>query len=303
MMTIAVGFSSIGIGIGVVGLVAAARRRPVRDDGSEVTTTNRSARSVGSARRRGLLPERPGSYSAFGGGPARVVIPLFSALIVGVVTRWPVAAVLAAVATATIPSALKTTASEGSIRRAEAVAVWTELLRDSLTASTGLAQAIVATSEVAPREIREPAGRLADRIMSGLAMDDALKLFAAEIGDSSADEVVSALRLAATSRAQRLVDLLGALADSTREVVAMRLRVEASRSSARSGVRLVIWFSVGFVALLTVAARSYLAPFGSVTGQLVLAVVGLLYATGLVLMVRLVRTNAGRSSSVDLVGT
>jgi Flp pilus assembly protein TadB len=214
-----------------------------------------------------------------------------------------VAAILAAVAAAAIPSALKSTASQSSIRRAEAVAVWTELLRDSLTASAGLAQAIVATASVAPQEIRGSAGRLADRIMSGLAIDDGLRLFAAEIGDPSADEVVSALRLASTSRAQRLVDLLGALADSTREVVAMRLRVEASRSSARSGVRLVIWFSVGFVALLTVVARSYLAPFGSFTGQLVLVIVGLLYATGLVLMVRLVRANGWRSSSVDSVGT
>jgi tight adherence protein B len=103
--------------------------------------------------------------------------------------------------------------------------------------------------------------------------------------------------LATTHRAQRLVDLLGALADSTRDVVAMRLRVEASRASARSGVRLVLCFSVGFVALLSVAARSYLAPFGSVTGQLVLLVIGVLYGAGLLLMVRLVRHDAWRQPS------
>jgi Flp pilus assembly protein TadB len=230
-------------------------------------------------------------------------LPLVSGLAIGVITRWPVAAGLAAVAAAALPSALKSTESQTSIRRAEAVAVWTELLRDTLTASAGLAQAIVATSGIAPREIREPAGRLADRIMSGVSMDDALRLFASEIGDPTVDEVVSALRLASTSRAQRLVDLLSALADSTRDVVAMRLRVEASRSSARTGVRMVIWFSLGFVALLTVMARSYLAPYGSITGQLVLLVVGALYAAGLMLMVRLVRSDSGRSPSRALVGT
>jgi Flp pilus assembly protein TadB len=80
----------------------------------------------------------------------------------------------------------------------------------------------------------------------------------------------------------------------------MRLRVEASRASARSGVRMVICFSLGFVALLTIAARSYLAPFGSVNGQIVLVLVGILYAAGLTLMVRLVRTGSSRTSSGEM---
>jgi hypothetical protein len=184
---------------------------------------------------------------------------------------------------------MRSTSSREPTRRIEAVAVWTELLRDTLATSAGLAQAIVATAGVAPTEIRGPVTRLGDRIMSGVTMDDSLVAFADEIDEPSADEVVSALRLAVTARAQRLVELLGALADSTREEVAMRLRVEASRASARSGVRTVVWFSVGFVTILIVAARSYLTPFGSVTGQLVLLFVGACYASGLALMVRLVR--------------
>jgi len=188
-------------------------------------------------------------------------------------------------------------------RRAEAVAVWTELLRDALTGSAGLAQAIVTTAGVAPEAVRVPAAQLADRIMSGVTMDSALCLFAVEVHDPSADEVVSALRLVATSRAQRLVDLLSALADSTREVVAMRLRVEASRASARSSVRMVICFSIGFIALLSVVARSYLAPFGSVTGQLVLALVGACYAAGLTLMIRLVRSSSTPRSSRETLQT
>jgi Flp pilus assembly protein TadB len=177
------------------------------------------------------------------------------------------------------------------------VAVWTELLRDTLTASAGLAQAIVATAEVAPDEVRLPVSHLADRIMSGVSMDEALRLFAREVDDPSAADVVSALRLAATSRAQRLVELLGALAESTRDEVTMRLKVEASRASARSGVRTVIVFSIGFVVLLMLVARSYLAPYGSLSGQLVLVIVGACYAAGLALMVRLVRPDRGRTSS------
>jgi tight adherence protein B len=72
----------------------------------------------------------------------------------------------------------------------------------------------------------------------------------------------------------------------------MRLRIETSRASARSGVRSVIVFSLGFVVLLLVIARTYLAPFGTGLGQVVLLLVGVLYAAGIYAMVRLVRPPA-----------
>jgi tight adherence protein B len=267
-VTIVIIFSAVGAGIGVTGLVTALR--------------GKLASGTGLGRRR--RPERKASS-----WPAKVGPPLIGGLVVGLFTRWPVAALLAGVAIAALPTALRTTSSRNSIRRTEAVAVWAELLRDTLTSSAGLAQAIVATSGLVPEELRIPAANLADRIMSGVGMDDALRAFATEIDNPSGEDVVQALRLAATTRAPRLVDLLGALAESTRDEVTMRLRVEANRAAARSSVRTVIVFSVGFVALLTLVARSYLAPFGSVTGQLVLIVVGACYAAGVKLMIRLVR--------------
>jgi Flp pilus assembly protein TadB len=221
-----------------------------------------------------------------------MAMPGLAALIVGAFTRWPVAAVLAAVAVVYIPSVVRATSAQDVTRRAEAVAAWTELLRDTLAASAGLAQAIAATAPVAPSEIREPVRRLADRIMSGVPMDDALRAFADDIDDQSAESVVCALRLAATARSQRLADLLGALSDATREEVSMRLRVEASRASARSSVRTVVVFSLGFAALLMIVAHSYLAPFGTAIGQCVLALVGCCYVAGLALMVHLVRPSA-----------
>ncbi len=272
---------SIGVGVGLCGVVVALRRRPAVDTGDRVMTTGRPWGALGMGGNGRVFP-----LYRYGG---RLVLPLVSALLVAVVTRWPVAALLGGLATYALPSVVKSTSSQDSTRRTEAVAVWTELLRDTLTASSGLAEAVVATAGVAPEELRVPVGHLADRIMSGVPMDDALKMFAFEVDDQSADEVVCALRLAATARAHRLVDLLSALADSTRDEVTMRLRVEASRASARSSVRTVACFSIGFVALLVVVAKSYLSPFGSTTGQLVLVVVGACYAAGLTLMVRLVR--------------
>lgn len=212
-----------------------------------------------------------------------------AAVIVGLLTRWPVAAALAGAAAGFLPSLLGATSGEKDTERIEAIAVWTELLRDTLAAAAGLSQAIMATAALAPRPIRGAVGALADRLAGGVAMDEALASFADEVDDAGADQVVCALTLAASSQGQRLGDVLGALADSTREVVAMRLRVEASRASARSGVRTVVVFSLAFAAALFVLAHSYLTPFASASGELVLGLVGVLYAAGLGLMVRMVR--------------
>jgi hypothetical protein len=56
---------------------------------------------------------------------------------------------------------------------------------------------------------------------------------------------------------------------------------------------------VGFAGVLGLLAHSYLAPFGTPTGQVVLLVVGVLYASGLTLMVVLSRP----PSPVRLLGT
>ena len=54
----------------------------------------------------------------------------------------------------------------------------------------------------------------------------------------------------------------------------------------------MVVFSAVFAAGLCVLARSYLAPFSSSTGQVVLLVVGALYSGGLSLMVVLARPPA-----------
>ena len=180
-------------------------------------------------------------------------------------------------------------ASGPVIARLEAIAAFTEMLRDTLAGAAGLTQAIVATAPIAPRPLREPVGALTARISAGVPLDEALRRFAGDLDDPAGDVVVASLLLAATERAQRLGELLGALAAATREEVAMRQRVEASRASARSAIRTVTGFSFGLLALMAVFARSYLAPYGSATGQLVLGLVGVLFGLGLWLMALMAR--------------
>ena len=167
--------------------------------------------------------------------------------------------------------------------------MWTEMLRDTLAAAAGLSQAMIVIGPSAPIVIRTEAVTLANRIASGTSIEVALRSFSVELDDPSSDLVVCALLLAVKARTQRIVDLLSALASATREDVATRLRIDASRAAARSAVRTITWFSLAFAGLLLILARSYLAPYGSFGGQLVLCVVGASYAAGIGLMTRLVR--------------
>jgi len=266
--------SALGMGVGLLGLIAGLAKRHPDYRVSLRATKQGLGETLPAIRTRRLLP-------AVGIG-----------ILVLILTRWPVAGILAGLAVGFGPTVFGGTSGAQTIERIEAIAVWTELLRDTLAASAGLGEAIVATAPVAPPAIRESVLRLADRVSSAVPMSDALRLFANEINDPSCDMVASALLLAATSRAHRLADLLGALSESIRDEAAMRLRVEASRASSRSSVRTVIVFSLLFVTVLMVLARSYLAPFGTPFGQLILAAVGGCYAGGIALMVRLVRPPA-----------
>lgn len=221
--------------------------------------------------------------------PAQVATIVLVAAVGVVITGWPVAGLLAGAAGGALPWLWAQTADHRRTDLHEAIALWTEMLRDTLHASVGLSQAIVATAPIAPEAIRSSVQSLAQRLEAGVPVARSLRAFADALDDASADAVVCALLLAAGARAQRLADVLGALAVATREDVAMRLRVEAMRASARSGVRIVVVFSVGFVAVLMVFAHSYLAPFATPVGQLMLLVVGACDGMGLWLFVRLTR--------------
>ena len=246
-----------------------------------------------SGRSNAAAPKRPPARDRTLKGPRRTrsvaTAVVGSAVIALAVTRWPVAAVLAGIAAYGLPSVVSRSETKMLTERAEAVATWTELLRDTMASSAGLSQSILTTAPLAPPAIAGPVTSLAERVANGTPLTEALELFAGELGDPGADMVVSALVLSASAQAQRLTDVLGALSQAIREEVSLRLRVEASRVSARSGVRTVVVFSLVFAGLLAVFAHSYLAPFGSATGQEVLACVGGFYVGGLALMVRLVR--------------
>jgi Flp pilus assembly protein TadB len=221
--------------------------------------------------------------------------------VAGVLTGWVVAAILAAVAAATLPRLLSSDRGHAArVARIEAIAGWTEMLRDTLAAAAGLEQAIVATARTAPEAIRADVGELAVRIERGENLPEALRELADELADPTADLVLSALVLAAGHQTRQLAALLGELAAEAREQVVMRLRVDAGRARTRTSVRVIVTTTLVFALGLLMLNRDFLAPYDTASGQLVLLIVGALFGLGFWWLARLSRVREPERFLINL---
>jgi hypothetical protein len=230
--------------------------------------------------------ERPGRRSSSLGARTRfehlvlrLALGVGAGVVVGAITQWPVAALLVAAAGFMAPSLLGGEAQrKAKLERVEAVATWAEMLRDTMAGSGGLEQSIIATAGVSPQAIRRNVVQLAARLERE-RLAPALRIFADELDDPSGDLVVAALILAADKSPKRLGDLLGRLAQSARDEVNMRLRVEAGRSRTRTSVKVITIFTTLFALFLMIFNRKYLEPYDSIVGQGVLGFIGLCFGT------------------------
>lgn len=168
-----------------------------------------------------------------------------------------------------------------AIARLDALATWTESLRDTIAGAIGLEQAIPATAVNAAAPIRPSLNLLVDRLRIREPLPDALRAFAEDLDDPSADIICASLLLNSRLRGPGLRDVLGALAVSTREELDMRRRIEASRKSIRRSVRIVLFIVLGMMGGLAVLNKTYVKPYNSLGGQLILVIVAALFTVGL----------------------
>ncbi|GAB2686066.1 type II secretion system F family protein [Thalassiella azotivora] len=218
----------------------------------------------------------------------RVPVAIGAALLVLVVTRWVVLAVAVAVIVLVWDQLFGGAKEEQrAMDRLEGLATWIESLRDTIAGAVGLEQAIPATAHAASPAVRPALMTLANRLAVRTPLVSALKRFADELADPSVDLTVAALMLNARLRGPGLKDVLSSLAVSTREELDMRRRIAAQRRSTRRSVQIIMLVTVGFVLLLRVVNPGYLAPYGSVLGQVVLLVIIGLFAAGFWWMRRL----------------
>ncbi|MEY9861357.1 tight adherence protein B [Catenulispora sp. GAS73] len=212
----------------------------------------------------------------------RALITFGAALLAGVFTGWPAAAVLAGGVVWFAPQLMgRDTSTKTEVARTEAIASWAELLRDTLSAAAGLEQSILASANAAPEPIREQVGAMAALLRAGGTLEDALRRFAADLADPTADLIIAALLLASRQQARNLPEVLGSLAEATRAQAGLRLRTAADRARTRTSVRMITGVVMAMAFGLIMLNRSYLAPYDTPVGQLVLMLVAALFGSAL----------------------
>jgi hypothetical protein len=203
----------------------------------------------------------------------RLCFGIVAGLVLLALTRWPVAFAAGFAAGWFAPDLVGAKAAQQqAIARTEALASWTEMLRDTLAGAHGLEEAIVTSAAVAPEPIHPEVTALAERLRRQ-PIDEALDDFGRDLVHPIGDLVVTALRLAAGGSSGDLNELLGTLAVSARDEAAMRLRVEATRARLRTAVRVITLCTASTALGLVVLNRAYLQSYESAVGQVILAIV------------------------------
>lgn len=167
----------------------------------------------------------------------RIAAGIGLGVLVGVVTRWPVAAVGLGGLVACWPALMGgSKAEQAEIVRLAAVVGWCEMLRDTTSGHAGLEQAIPATAAGAAPPIRPALARLCAQLRAQVPLEQGLAALAGQL-DHGADLIIAALQMNVTSRGDGLVGVLTNLAVAGREELDLRRTITASRAGDRRAVQ------------------------------------------------------------------
>lgn len=218
----------------------------------------------------------------------RWVAGIVVGLLVLALTRWVAVAVGLTVLTGLFEPVF------GGARRAqaatdqlEALAGWTESLRDLVASGIALPEALPASVQAAAPSLRPHLMLMTERLASHDSLEQALRALATDLDDGGADLIVAALLLNSRAQGRALHAVLSALAASSREQLRVRRTIDAERRSTRRGVQIVMTVTIVTALGLAVGSPTYVAPYRSSQGQVVLALIVAVFATAFTWLARL----------------
>ncbi|WP_331716063.1 type II secretion system F family protein [Tessaracoccus coleopterorum] len=187
-------------------------------------------------------------------------------------TGWVVLVAMVPAAIVGVPYLLGSGSDVAGIKQLDALEEWTRSLSGVLGAGVSLEQAIVVSQASAPAAIEQQINNLAARLRSRMSSEEALRRFADELEDTTADKIVATLILGARRRNVGLTRILEDLAESVAEDVSARRMVQAERARQTTTVRYVTLITVVFFGGFLLLGGAYVAPYGTALGQPILAV-------------------------------
>ena len=209
-----------------------------------------------------------------------------SGVVAFLLTGWVLALVAIPAAFVGLPVLLSSSSAAERIQRLEALEEWTRSLAGVLTVGVGLEQALVATVRSTPAAIAPEVTRLVARLRARWVTEDALRTFADELDDATGDLVAANLILGARRRGAGLASVLEGLAESVADDVRARRQVEADRAKPRAAARWVTLISLSVLIILAISG-TYVKPYQSPLGQVILITLLAAYIATLIWMKRM----------------
>ncbi|MDR7254160.1 Flp pilus assembly protein TadB [Nocardioides sp. BE266] len=266
---------------GLIGMVVALQPAPARP-----VRTRAGNRPGGRGARLGRVGR------AWSGASVRskrlMLIGALAGLVVALVSGWVIAIVLVPAAVVGIPVLLTPPTSGTQVEKLEALEEWARSLSGKLTAGQSLRSALIRSLRSAPAPIEREVGLLVARLWdNSTSTEDVLRLFAEDINDSTCDVVVTNLILAASGRGQvGLSVALEALAETVAADVRARRQIAADQAKPRTTARTVTAITLAVLAVLSLTG-TYIAPYGTPIGQIVLGLLLCAYVATLLWLRRM----------------
>lgn len=193
-----------------------------------------------------------------------------------------------------LPYIVPRSSEKAPIERLNALEEWTRSLSAVLGAQASLEQAIIASRASVADPIKREVGRLVARLQAGVPISTALESFADDLDDPTGDVLAGSLLLGSFRRGPGLAKVLDGAAEMISDDVASRREIEADRAKPRANARIITIIAVVVLLLLFVANPTYVEPYQTLLGQLILSVLTAAFLASLWWMNMASRTPKGR---------
>lgn len=213
------------------------------------------------------------------------------------VSGWVIMLIAAPIVGVFLPLFLSKGDAPQKIARLEALETWTRSLSGLTVGGAGLEQTLQASLASTPEAIKPQVNGLIARLNARWPTREALRAFADDFDDPTADLVVVHLLLKEQARGSGLAEALDDLAAIIFEEVKVRRQIETDRAKPRTQVRIVTIATLvilGVLPFLGSYTEAYATPFG----QILLAVWMAIFA---VLLIWMRSISAGKAAPRILV--
>lgn len=224
------------------------------------------------------------------GASGRPRLTLLAGLVGGVVvalwTQWPIMLVVVPLAVHGVPYLLSAP-KQTQIELLQSLDRWVRGMAATMATGKSITDALRLSARTPPPQLADHLVLLVRRLDDRWPAPQALLALADDLDSPDADSVLASLVLAAQRGGSGATATLGALADSIQERLKVLREIEAERSKPRVVVKQVTIVTLVLLSAAMLFARDFFAPYGSPTGQVILAALIAAYVGSLAMLRRM----------------